>query len=205
MQTGKAGLELIKSFEGLGLKAYLCPSGVLTIGYGHTGKVRGNKITLQTTITPEEAETLLKEDLTRFEKAVDSLVKVPLNSNQFDALVSFVFNIGINAFSGSTLLKLLNSGDYKGASQQFKRWIYGNGKKVLEGLKKRRTAEEKLFNTPVLKALESPNDIIWELMNGNLKVEIQDVSKAVSDLEKAKSENSSVYWILYKIINKKQG
>jgi len=205
MQTGKAGLELIKSFEGLGLKAYLCPSGVLTIGYGHTGKVRGNKITLQTTITPEEAETLLKEDLTRFEKAVDSLVKVPLNNNQFDALVSFVFNIGINAFSGSTLLKLLNSGDYKGASQQFKRWIYGNSNKVLEGLKKRRTAEEKLFNTPVLKALESPNDIIWELMNGNLKVEIQDVSKAVSDLEKAKSENSSVYWILYKIINKKQG
>lgn len=205
MQTGKAGLELIKSFEGLGLKAYLCPSGILTIGYGHTGKVRGNKITLQTTITPEEAETLLKEDLTRFEKAVDSLVKVPLNSNQFDALVSFVFNIGINAFSGSTLLKLLNNGDYNGASQQFKRWIYGNGNKVLEGLKKRRTAEEKLFNTPVLKALESPNDIIWELMNGSLKIEIQDVSKAVSDLEKAKSENSSVYWILYKIINKKQG
>ena len=204
MQTGKAGLELIKSFEGLGLKAYLCPSGVLTIGYGHTGKVRGSKITLQTTITSEEAETLLKEDLTRFEKAVDSLVKVPLNSNQFDALASFVFNIGINAFSGSTLLKLLNSGDYKGASQQFKRWIYGNGKKALEGLVKRRTAEEKLFNTPVLKALESPNDIIWELMNGNLKVEIQDVSKAVSDLEKAKSENSSVYWILYKIINKQR-
>ncbi|MBO5505549.1 MAG: lysozyme [Clostridia bacterium] len=202
MQTNKAGLELIKSFEGLGLKAYLCPSGVLTIGYGHTGKVRGNKITLQTTITPEEAETLLKEDLQRFEKAVDSLVKVPLNSNQFDALVSFVFNIGINAFSTSTLLTLLNNGDYKGASQQFKRWIYGNGKKVLEGLKKRRTAEEKLFNTPVLKALESPNDIIWELMNGSLKIEIQDVSKAVSDLEKAKSENSSVYWILYKIVNR---
>ena len=205
MQTGKAGLELIKSFEGLGLEAYLCPSSILTIGYGHTGKVRGSKITLQTTITPEEAETLLKEDLTRFEKAVDSLVKVPLNSNQFDALVSFVFNIGINAFSGSTLLKLLNSGNYKDASQQFKRWIYGNGKKALEGLVKRRTAEEKLFNTPVLKALESPNDIIWELMNGSLKIEIQDVSKAVSDLEKAKSENSSVYWILYKIINKKQG
>ena len=202
MQTNKAGLELIKSFEGLGLKAYLCPSGVLTIGYGHTGKVRGNKITLQTTITPEEAETLLKEDLQRFEKAVDSLVKVPLNSNQFDALVSFVFNIGINAFSTSTLLTLLNNGDYKGASQQFKRWIYGNGKKVLEGLKKRRTAEEKLFNTPVLKALESPNDIIWEIMNGSLKIEIQDVSKAVSDLEKAKSENSSVYWILYKIVNR---
>ncbi len=202
MQTGKAGLELIKSFEGLGLKAYLCPSGVLTIGYGHTGKVRGNKITLQTTITPEEAETLLKEDLIRFEKAVNSLVKVPLNNNQFDALVSFVFNIGINAFSTSTLLTLLNSGDYKGASQQFKRWIYGNGKKVLEGLEKRRAAEKKLFNTPVFKALESPNDIIWELMNGSLKIEIQDVSKAVTDLEKAKRENSSVYWILYKIINK---
>ncbi len=204
MQTGKAGLELIKSFEGLGLKAYLCPSGVLTIGYGHTGMVRGSKITPHTTITPEEAEALLKEDLKRYEKAVNSLVKVPLNSNQFDALVSFVFNIGINAFSTSTLLTLLNNGDYKGASQQFKRWIYVGGKKVLEGLKKRRTAEEKLFNTPVLKALESPNDIIWELMNGSLKIEIQDVNKAVSDLEKAKSENSSVYWILYKIINKQR-
>ncbi|MBO5136446.1 MAG: lysozyme [Clostridia bacterium] len=204
MQTGKAGLELIKSFEGLGLKAYLCPSGVLTIGYGHTGMVRGSKITPQTTITPEEAEALLKEDLKHYEKAVNSLVKVPLNSNQFDALVSFVFNIGINAFSTSTLLTLLNNGDYKGASQQFKRWIYVGGKKVLEGLKNRRTAEEKLFNTPVLKALESPNDIIWELMNGSLKIEIQDVNKAVSDLEKAKKENSSVYWILYKIINKQR-
>lgn len=202
MKTGKSGLELIKSFEGLRLKAYLCPSGVLTIGYGHTGKVRGSAITSKTTITASEAEALLKEDLQCFENAVNTLVKVPLNNNQYDALVSFAFNVGTNAFKGSTLLKCLNQRNYSGASKEFGRWIYGSKNIALEGLKKRRTAEEKLFNTPVVKAIESPNDIIWELMNGSLKVKIQDINKAVSDLEKAKNENSSVYWILYKIINK---
>lgn len=133
--------ELIKRFEGLRLEAYLCQAGVWTIGYGHTGDVKkGDKITLET------AEKLLRADLRRFEAAVDSLVAVKLSEGQREALISFTYNVGIGAFKRSTLLRLLNSGDYKGASKQFMRWIKAGGK-VSKGLIKRRAAEQRLFST----------------------------------------------------------
>lgn len=139
MEISKNGINLIKKFEGCSLKAYKCPAGVWTIGYGHTNKVFADDV-----ITQEEAETLLKHDLIIHCNNVSKLVKVFLNQNQFDALVSFEYNVGYTAFQNSTLLKLLNQGKYKEAVEQFDRWVYA-GKKVLPGLVNRRKAEKELF------------------------------------------------------------
>ncbi|NET39834.1 MAG: lysozyme [Cyanothece sp. SIO1E1] len=138
----RAGLELLKRFEGLRLDAYVCPAGVLTIGYGSTG----GHVKAGDRITEAEAEALLIKDLERFEKAVNELVKVPLTSNQFSALVSFTFNVGNGAFGNSTLLKVLNQGDSQAAANELLRWNKGGGK-VLPGLTKRREAEKALFLT----------------------------------------------------------
>lgn len=138
-QIGQKGLDLIKRFEGLYLRSYKCPADVWTIGYGHTGGVTNNQI-----ITSEQAESILKSDLKRFELGVMNAVKVDLNQNRFDALVSLAFNIGLSAFTGSTLVRLLNKGDYAGAADQFERWNQGGGK-VLQGLSTRRAAERALF------------------------------------------------------------
>ena len=142
MEISQKGIELIKQFEGCKLNAYRCPAGVLTIGYGHTGVdvKQGMKI------TQEEAEKLLKKDLTIHCNNVERLVKVPLSQNQFDALVSFEYNVGYGNFSKSTLLGLLNQKKYSEASEQFLRWKYANGK-ILEGLLRRRQAEKDLFLT----------------------------------------------------------
>lgn len=140
MKTSQSGIELIKKFEGCRLAAYKCPAGVWTIGYGHTSGVKaGQKITQQ------QAETYLKNDLQVFEKGVEKVVKVSLNQNQFDALVSFSYNCGLGALRTSTLLKKLNAGDYKGASKEFPRWNKSNGR-VLTGLTRRRSAEKALFD-----------------------------------------------------------
>lgn len=134
-----AGLQLIKEFEGLRLQSYLCPAGKWTIGYGHTKTARPGQ-----TITREQADQLLQADLAEYEACVQNLVKVPLTDNQFAALVSLAFNIGCAAFARSTLLKLLNQGDYHSAAQQFQRWAYANGK-LLPGLARRRQQESTLF------------------------------------------------------------
>lgn len=141
MTISQVGIELIKSHEGLRTKAYMCPANVLTIGYGHTRNVFPNQV-----ITLKEAERLLKEDLRRFENAINKHVTVSLNQNQFDALVSFTFNVGANAFRNSTLLRLLNNQDYYGAAFQFDRWVNGGGGR-LPGLVRRREEERKLFMT----------------------------------------------------------
>ena len=138
-QIGQKGLDLIKRFEGLRLRSYLCPANVWTIGYGHTGNVSSNQV-----ITSEQAESILRTDLRKFEQAVSDAVTVALSQNQFDALVSLAFNIGAGAFAKSTLLRLLNAGDYAGAANQFERWNQAGGR-VLDGLSKRRAAERALF------------------------------------------------------------
>ena len=140
MDISQNGIDLIKRFEGCRLTAYKCPANVLTIGYGHTGQ----DVKQGLTITQEQAEKLLKSDLTVHCNNVSKLVKVPLNQNQFDALVSFEYNIGYGNLSRSTLLALLNQKKYKEASEEFKKWKYAGGK-VLAGLVKRREAEKELF------------------------------------------------------------
>ena len=139
MKTSKNGIELIKKYEGCVLTSYKCPSNVWTIGYGHTKNVKGGM-----KITKKQAEAYLKSDLTIYEDAVNKYVKVPINQNQFDALVSFSFNCGIGALKTSTLLRKLNKRDYSGAANEFLRWNKANGK-VLNGLVKRRKEERGLF------------------------------------------------------------
>jgi lysozyme len=138
-RISQEGLDLIKRWEGCRTNAYKCPANVWTIGYGHTKTAKPGMM-----ISHSKADDLLLEDLKVFESAVRRLVTVPLNQNQFDALVSFVFNVGEGAFEGSTLLRLLNSGNYKAASAQFGKWVYA-GKQVLPGLVARREAEYQLF------------------------------------------------------------
>lgn len=145
MKTGPKGLALVKEFEGLRLKAYRCPAGIWTIGYGSTGKAVHEGLT----ITAEQAEEWLKRDLARFEKRVSVLVIVPLNQSQFDALVSFDFNTG--ALGRSTLLRLLNRGEYETVPAELAKWTRGGGK-VLPGLVRRRAAEAALFTSKPEKA-----------------------------------------------------
>ena len=139
MKISAAGLKLIKDFEGLRLTTYTCAAGVLTIGYGSTGA----HATPGKTITEAEAEALLLKDLTRFEKAVNELVKVPMTQGAYDALVSFAFNCGEGALAESTLLRKLNAGEDPNttAKAELPRWTNSG----LAGLVRRRAAEVELF------------------------------------------------------------
>lgn len=140
MQTSQNGVDLIKGFEGCRLTAYQDQVGVWTIGYGHTGP----EVVPAFTITQDQAEGILKHDLIRFEDGVNNAVKVSLSQNQFDALVSFSYNLGLHTLQNSTLLKLLNSGDYDGAAGEFVKWDHAGGQ-VVAGLLHRRQAEQALF------------------------------------------------------------
>ena len=142
--TSNVGLDLIASFEGTRTKAYDDGVGIWTIGIGTTAYPNGTKVKKGDTCTLDQAKSYFAHDLKRFEASVNNLVKVPLSQNQFDALISLVYNIGQTAFSNSTLLKKLNAKDYQGAADQFPRWNKSGGK-VLKGLVRRRDAEQALF------------------------------------------------------------
>ncbi len=144
MQTSEKGIVLIKQFEGCKLTAYQDSVGVWTIGYGWTQPVDGKPIRAGMTIKQETAERLLKTGLVSYESDVSRLVKVDLTQGQFDALVSFTYNLGARSLSTSTLLRKLNAGDYAGAADEFLRWNKAGGK-VLNGLTRRREAERALF------------------------------------------------------------
>ena len=139
MNIGQRGIEIIKHFEGCELEAYKCPAGVWTIGYGH---IKG--VSEGMSITQEQAEQMLLDELKEYENYINELVVVDLSQNQFDALVSWVYNLGPANLQSSTLLKVLNSGDYSGVPAQIERWNKAGGK-VLEGLIRRREAESALF------------------------------------------------------------
>jgi lysozyme len=139
MKLSKAGADLIKKYEGCRLKAYKCPAGIWTIGYGHTGNVKEGQV-----ITQSQADELFDKDVQRFIGGVYKLIKVEINQLQFDALVSFAYNCGIGALQKSTLLELVNKKDFSGAVKEFARWNKASGK-VLPGLSKRRAEEAELF------------------------------------------------------------
>ncbi|MCC8381076.1 lysozyme [Xenorhabdus sp. PB30.3] len=142
MEISTKGLECIKQYEGLKLKAYPDPAtgGIpWTIGYGHTKGVKKGDV-----ITEQQAEVFLHDDLQPIYATLRQLVRVPLNQGQFDALCSFIFNCGSGNFSGSTLLRKLNQGDYIGAAAEFPRWNKAAGK-VMRGLDSRRASEHQMF------------------------------------------------------------
>lgn len=141
--SSRNGLGLIRQFEGCRLSAYLCPAKVPTIGWGFT-TWNGKKVQLGQKITQAEADAALIKEYDAYEAQVRALVKVPVSANQLGALVSFTFNVGVGALRSSTLLKMLNAGNYAGTAQQFARWDKAGGR-VLTGLTKRRAAEAALF------------------------------------------------------------
>lgn len=139
MKTSHKGIDLIKEFEGLRLKAYKCPGGIWTIGYGHTAGVKPGMV-----ISEAQAEEYLKADLIAFEKYLNGL-GLALNQNQFDALISFIYNVGTGNFSSSTLLRKVKANPLDNSiMDEFLKWVYSKGR-VLPGLQRRRLAEMKLY------------------------------------------------------------
>jgi lysozyme len=139
MTISEEGKSLIKKFEGCELTAYKCAAGVPTIGYGH---IKG--VNMGDTITQEEANEMFNHEMKEYETYVNTAVTVPLSQNQFDAIVSWVFNLGNGNLQASTMLKVINSGDHAGVPAQIKRWNKAGGK-VLDGLVRRREAEALLY------------------------------------------------------------
>lgn len=145
MKASVYAYELIKQFEGLRLKAYLCPAGIWTIGYGHTSGVSPNSF-----ITIQEADEYLHRDVATIEMQLNKLNLI-LRQCQWDAIISFVFNVGIGNFESSTLLaKIRINPEDNSIIDEFLRWVYANGK-VMKGLQKRRLAEMKLYFSDKLK------------------------------------------------------
>ena len=150
MQTSEQGIKMIIAFEGIEEKAYKCPSGVWTIGVGHTGKVDGSPINAGMHITQEKAMQLLRQDLAHFEEYINAEPYAKkLQQHQFDALISFIFNIGTAAFHTSTMRRKLRTGaDKDSIAAEFSRWVYGNTdgrKNKLPGLVRRRKIEAEIF------------------------------------------------------------
>lgn len=151
MKTNRAGIDLIRSFEGLSLNAYRCPADVLTIGYGHTAAAGEPVVRPGMRITAQEAADILVRDLVKYEAAVSKALTRNPNDNQFSAMVSLCYNIGPGAFSASTVVRRFNAGDAAGAADAFLMWTKGGGK-VLPGLERRRRAERELFLSSVASA-----------------------------------------------------
>lgn len=200
MKLSNTGLSLIKSFEGVRLTAYKAvqTEKYWTIGYGHYGPdVKQNM-----KITQAQADAYLKSDVARFEKAVNENVKVSLNQNQFDALVSFTYNCGEGALQRSTLLELLNQGKYKEAANQFDLWNKSGGK-VLAGLVKRRAKEKELF----LKDLPKET----KRVSKNTNVKTYQVTKqhngyaTAADAKSKKNKKTTVTEGKYYVFNESQG
>lgn len=144
MSVSNKGVDLICEFEGKRLVAYDDGVGIWTIGFGTIKYPNGVRVKKGDTCTLEQAKEYMRHDLIEFEHTVNSSVKVPLNQNQFDALVSLAYNIGSNAFKSSTLVKKLNAGDHQGATDQFNVWVNAGGKRM-QGLVNRRDREKLLF------------------------------------------------------------
>ena len=145
MTISNKGLELIKEFEGFSANAYLCPAKIPTIGYGNTFWQDGRKVRLGEQISKTKALELLEFVANKdFANKIFPLIKVEVNQNQFDAMTSLAYNIGVGAFSNSTLLKRVNAKDFLGAANEFLKWDKSNGKPLL-GLTRRRQREKELF------------------------------------------------------------
>ena len=145
MKISQRGLELIKDFEGFSSTSYLCVAKIPTIGYGNTFYADGTKVKLGDQISKTDALKLLEVIANRdFADKIFPYIKVKVTQNQFDAMVSLAYNIGVGNFSKSTLLKKVNAGDFVGASEEFLRWNKAGGKELL-GLTKRREREKQLF------------------------------------------------------------
>jgi len=164
MEVNKSAIDLIKEFEGLRLNAYVDAAGVPTIGYGTTAQAGvGIDPRSGMSITQDDAERYLQLAVQKFAARVEDMIDVPVNENQFGALVSLAYNIGPGALAKSTVLKRLNEGDYQGAADAILMWNKAGGK-VLAGLVRRRKAERQLFLTPVYDRKDWLQELIEALL-----------------------------------------
>jgi lysozyme len=196
-------IDLVKAFEGCHLEAYKCPAKIPTIGYGTTFYPSGQAVRMGDRISQQQAEAYLTTKCDNLCAQIQQLVNVPLNQNQIDALVSFVYNIGLGAFQDSTLLKLLNQGNYAAAAKEFPRWnkaTIDGVKQVLPGLARRRAEERFLFEStegmaePIAVELSAEDTVTWlELYrdangqnlvaawNGETLVELLELNRALKE------------------------
>jgi GH24 family phage-related lysozyme (muramidase) len=171
MKTNRAGVELIKAYESLRTVAYIDPVGIWTIGYGHTAMSGVPHPFKGLRITAEQADDILVADLAKFEAGVVKVLKRVPNENQFSAMVSLAFNIGLTAFAGSTVLRRFNEGNFILAADAFLMWRYGTvgGRKVvLRGLERRRHSERELFlrTTSIPEPIPAPSRSLWAIIKG---------------------------------------
>ena len=159
MKISQNGLDLIKKYEGYRDTAYVCPAGVMTIGYGTT-RINGNPVKRGMKCTREQAQQWLEADVNDFLVSAERLIdkNIELNQNQIDSIASFVYNIGIGNFKKSTLLKHLNDGFFILAANEFARWNKGGGR-VLKGLTERRAEESELFLADITSQLADTRNI----------------------------------------------
>ena len=203
LETSENMIAIIKKFEGLRLKSYKCPAGVFTIGYGHTENVNADSeiselmadqilrkdlqkfdgyghtenVNADSEISELMADQILRKDLQKFEQAINSL-DLPLLQCEFDALVSFVFNVGIGNFNKSTLKKLLLQKKFFYAAKEFDKWVFAGGKK-LPGLQNRRNIERKIFEGRYLEDYQdSELDSLIENLSDDLKHSKSEIKKA---------------------------
>lgn len=187
MQISENGINKIVEWEGFKNHVYKDSAGLPTIGVGHlltkdelaSGKISilGRQVKYRAGLSDEDVKSLLKQDITTREKVVSSLVKVSLSQNQFDALVSFVFNVGSMAFQNSTLLKVLNAGRYNDVPAQLMRWVYAGGEKIA-GLVNRRSNEVKLWNEESSEVKKKPlidvnidaTSLDWLMKRNSIKI-----------------------------------
>ena len=187
LETSESMIAVIKKFEGLRLKAYKCPAGVYTIGYGHTENVCADS-----EISELMADQILRKDLKNFEQAINNL-DLPLLQCEFDALASFVFNIGIGNFNKSTLKKLLSQKKFFYAAKEFDKWVFAGGKK-LPGLQNRRNKERKIFEGRKLEDYhDNELDSLIETLNDDLK-------HSKSEIKKSEYQKNIAYLIENKIL-----
>jgi lysozyme len=159
MKASSACFDLIKKYESFSADAYLCPAGVWTIGWGTTRYPDGHPVRKGDRCTGEQAQNWLELDIEKAEATVNGMVHQPINQPMFDALTSFVYNVGISAFARSTLLDKINEGDWNGAVDEFDRWIKGGGR-TLRGLERRRDDEQAMFNRGIDEALAFYNEYV---------------------------------------------
>ena len=201
MQTNEDGLNLIKIYEGLRLKAYKDPVGILTIGYGHTSAAGEPKVTEGMTITKEQAEAILRRDLQKYEKAVDDAITADLTENQFAACVSLCYNIGPGAFAKSSVARFINAGRFADAADAFALWNRAGGK-ILPGLVKRRAAEAALFvkgsgniDTPKEERppVETPQGKPMSLSTTNVAAGVAGIATISASVKEIATNASSVF------------
>jgi lysozyme len=163
MRVNEETVKLVARWEGFKAKAYICPAGVLTVGYGTTNRagLAGVNITPDTVVTERQAEEWLRKGLEKFAAQIRPAITAPINENQFGAFVSLAYNIGPAAFRGSSALRHFNAGDTAKATAAIQLWNKAtvNGKRqVMQGLVNRRADEVRLFNTPVTRVIASLPD-----------------------------------------------